>query len=101
MEVTSEEIIPTTGKEIIEASSVMYGTDEDIIPTTSEKITEVFSVMNGTDEKIILTDGVSDERTSEMNWTDLEKLSMGAGELEKMLAGGEIVETRLEISVLD
>ncbi len=51
-----------------------------------EGIAEVVSVMHGATEEVIPTDGGSDEKTSEMNCTDLERMLIG-GVLEKMLAG--------------
>jgi hypothetical protein len=56
---------------------------------TDEGITEVMSVMDGVTEEVIPIDGGSDEKTSEMNCTDLERMSIG-GVLEKMLAGGNV-----------
>jgi hypothetical protein len=40
--------------------------------------------MDGATEEVIPTDAGSDEKTSEMNCTDLERMSIG-GVLEKML----------------
>jgi hypothetical protein len=49
----------------------MMGTDGEILPLTGEETIKVSSVMMGTDEEIMATDGGSDEKTSEMNCTDL------------------------------
>jgi hypothetical protein len=63
---------------------------------TDEGITEVASVMDGATEEIIPTDGGSDEKTSEMNCTDLERMSIG-GEFEKMFAGTTLGDVRTEV----
>jgi hypothetical protein len=83
---TDDEIIPLIGEETIKVSSVMEGIDEEITPLTGDETIKVSSVMEGIDEELTATDGGSDEKTSEINCTDLEKLSFG-GEFEKMLTG--------------
>jgi hypothetical protein len=83
---TDDDIIALTGEETIKVSSVMEEIDEEITPLTGDETIKVSSVMEGIDEEITPTDGGSDEKTSERNCTDFEKLSIG-GELQKMLTG--------------
>jgi hypothetical protein len=66
MDGTSEEIVPPTGEEIIEVSSVMDGTDEEITsPVGLPESSRVNSGVNRREEeKLVSTDGEINEITS-------------------------------------